>query len=133
MFSITESYLKQFDSLASSNNPNANEVIVLADRYKQELRGVSTELQDVMQDWSILAPPEQALRYHKVAFEMMQQRYNGLQLTIVGLGMLARGQTESFVKTSNEAADFVDQSDRLYLDVLAEARNLGNVEVTQSK
>ncbi|MCH7606300.1 MAG: hypothetical protein IH962_04020 [Chloroflexi bacterium] len=129
---IITGFTTQAYSLSSSANRNSD-LLAFANRFKQELRGVSTEMRDVMQEWSVLAPPEEARSYHQLAFEMMQQRYNGVELTIVGYEMLGAGQNEAFVKTANDGANFFDQSDRLYMDVLAEARKLGIVEITRSK
>ena len=62
----------------------------------------------------------------------MQLRYNGVELTLTGYAMLASLQVESSLSTIQEAADLLDQSDRLFLDVLAEARKLGELEITRS-
>lgn len=133
--------------IAQSANADMTDGKAVFERLDKTLDDISRELRVVNTEWSILSPPPEAKRFHNLTFEFMQlrlrtveqaqQAYNMLATVILATGVVESSRQDSMesgvVESSRQALmesyDLKQQADRLFLDVLAEARTLGNVEI----
>ena len=112
-------------------DPSFESLVQYSREGADELEVITNQMSGVMIEWTVLDPPEEARRFHSLTFEMMQLRYNGVQTMRGALIALSFGQTDSFLNAGLEASDLFDQSDRLLINILEEARGLGEVAITR--
>ena len=115
---------QQEDQLRRSLNPAT--AITLMREMQTVMKQAENTFEDVLNQWAILEPPEVARSFHARAFEMMQLRLNGARYNRTALDLyLATGEFDEDLM--QDAADVWDESDRVYLDVLAEGRKVEKV------
>ena len=111
-------------SRLSSESLNATLNDVLKDFETAEL-----DLARIAEDWTRLVPPSKANRFHQLTFEMMQLRLKGVQRNrLVFAKLLNTGTLDS--EAAGEAESLFDKSERVWLEVLAEAKELGGADIT---
>ena len=115
--------------ISQSSNPNQADAMAVIERLTKALDNIRRELQEVNTEWSVLYPPPEAKRFHNLTFEYMQLRLQTVERSLHAYNMLATGMVELSRQALLESHDLMQQADRLFLDVLAEARTLGNVEI----
>lgn len=119
------------EAVNSADDFDAEAALQLIDTFAFDLRSLSTEMSLVAQDWQLLEPPERAVEFHKLVLEVMQKRITSVDLTRVGYGLLAEVQVEASADMIQDAVELSNEADRLFVDVLAEARKLGGIEISR--
>ena len=115
--------------MSQSANLDMTDAIAVIEGLAKTLDNIRRELQVVNTEWSLLYPPPEAKRFHNLTFEYMQLRLQIVERSLHAYNMLATGMVELSRQALLESHDLMQQADRLFLDVLAEARTLGNVEI----
>ena len=119
----------QISQSSRSDNKKTTDAIAVLDRLTEALDDVWRKLETVNKEWLVLHPPSEAKRFHELTFEMMQLRLRTVDQTNHAYSMLAASQIESSEKALQKANDLDQQAERLFLDILDEARTLGNVQI----
>lgn len=126
----------QVDMMYSSLMSGQNTRLGLDDARSsmQELQGylakAEPQLVRIATEWTLMAPPPKAERFHSLTFEMMQLRIKGVQRNRLMLAKFFNSGTfDSEAAAEGEA--LFDESERVWLKILAEAKKLGEVEITQ--
>ena len=101
--------------------------IALMREMQTVMMQAENNFEDVLNQWANLEPPEVARSFHEQASEMMELRLSGARYNRTVIDTFVTTY-EFDLDTAQQATDAWDESDRLYLDVLAEGQRFGKVD-----
>ena len=122
---ISDELDRNESQLRRSRTPET--AIALMRNIQTVMTQAEEKFEDVFNQWADLEPPKVARSFHARASEMMQLRLSGARYN--------RAVIETFITTyefdldtAEQATDAWLESDRLYLDVVAEGRTVGEID-----
>ena len=132
-FDALDSAVTAVEEVGRLGIPPLPEVSVLMEQLGQLNTNLVRDLETmgaVTSEWALLEPPKEAHQFHILALEMMQLRSRGLNNVLALTLMMQAGTVQdSDFALMQSGVELIDKAERIFVDMLVEARDLGGIEI----